>query len=203
MPIVYSSCEIIFQVLLCDIHHTLVLQRMKLILNFLCLLVFWDILTCLISPCSLCMSCICITMPIWTMLVHYGYLDLHFLLNLSNCVLVISVIFFVIITDSYVLCCVGAEKKGRYRCTRWFRCFCGIYLSYHYSIMQKLIVYSSYFSAGIVTEDINWPPIFPVIHHDIRNEIPVHLQKLQYVAFTTFLGMTKFSFLKDLLSVAQ
>ncbi|XP_042062576.1 secretory carrier-associated membrane protein 1 isoform X2 [Salvia splendens] len=42
---------------------------------------------------------------------------------------------------------------------------------------------------GIVVEDINWPPIFPVIHHDIRNEIPVHLQKLQYVAFTTFLGI--------------
>ena len=69
--------------------------------------------------------------------------------------------------------------------------------------MQKLIVSSSYFSAGIVIEDINWPPIFPIIHHDIRNEIPVHLQKLQYVAFTTFLGMTKFSFLKDLLTVAQ
>ncbi|XP_047951135.1 secretory carrier-associated membrane protein 1-like isoform X2 [Salvia hispanica] len=44
--------------------------------------------------------------------------------------------------------------------------------------------------AGIVIEDINWPPIFPIIHHDIRNEIPVHLQKLQYVAFTTFLGPT-------------
>ncbi|KAG6423494.1 hypothetical protein SASPL_113891 [Salvia splendens] len=43
--------------------------------------------------------------------------------------------------------------------------------------------------AGIVIEDINWPPIFPIIHHDIRNEIPVHLQKLQYVAFTTFLGI--------------
>ncbi|KAJ6725064.1 SECRETORY CARRIER-ASSOCIATED MEMBRANE PROTEIN SCAMP [Salix viminalis] len=43
--------------------------------------------------------------------------------------------------------------------------------------------------AGIVLEEKNWPPFFPIIHHDIANEIPVHLQKIQYVAFTTFLGM--------------
>ncbi|KAM7492277.1 hypothetical protein LguiA_035198 [Lonicera macranthoides] len=43
--------------------------------------------------------------------------------------------------------------------------------------------------AGIVIEDKNWPPFFPIIHHDIPNEIPIHLQKLQYVAFTTFLGL--------------
>jgi hypothetical protein len=43
--------------------------------------------------------------------------------------------------------------------------------------------------AGIVLEDKNWPPFFPIIHHDIANEIPVHLQKLQYVAFTTLLGL--------------
>ncbi|OIW10419.1 hypothetical protein TanjilG_24979 [Lupinus angustifolius] len=44
--------------------------------------------------------------------------------------------------------------------------------------------------AGIVIEEKNWPPFFPIIHHDIANEIPVHLQRLQYVAFTTFLGLT-------------
>ncbi|KAL3851306.1 hypothetical protein ACJIZ3_013188 [Penstemon smallii] len=44
--------------------------------------------------------------------------------------------------------------------------------------------------AGIVLEEKNWPPFFPIIHHDIANEIPVHLQKLQYVAFTTLLGLT-------------
>nr|CAN78854.1 hypothetical protein VITISV_018472 [Vitis vinifera] len=44
--------------------------------------------------------------------------------------------------------------------------------------------------AGIVLEEKNWPPFFPIIHHDIANEIPIHLQKLQYVAFTTFLGMS-------------
>ncbi|XP_057962046.1 secretory carrier-associated membrane protein 5 isoform X2 [Malania oleifera] len=43
--------------------------------------------------------------------------------------------------------------------------------------------------AGIVLEEKNWPPFFPIIHHDIANEIPVYLQKLQYVAFTTLLGL--------------
>ncbi|KAK1361633.1 hypothetical protein POM88_046107 [Heracleum sosnowskyi] len=32
--------------------------------------------------------------------------------------------------------------------------------------------------AGIVLEEKNWPPFFPIIHHDIANEIPIHLQKL-------------------------
>ncbi|GAB4826895.1 Secretory carrier-associated membrane protein 2 [Ancistrocladus abbreviatus] len=44
--------------------------------------------------------------------------------------------------------------------------------------------------AGIVLEEKNWPPFFPLIHHDIANEIPIHLQRLQYVAFTTLLGIT-------------
>ncbi|KAL1327076.1 hypothetical protein HN51_037177 [Arachis hypogaea] len=43
--------------------------------------------------------------------------------------------------------------------------------------------------AGIVIEEKNWPPFFPIIHHDIANEIPIHLQRLQYVAFTTLLGL--------------
>ncbi|KAL8506639.1 hypothetical protein ACS0TY_017507 [Phlomoides rotata] len=43
--------------------------------------------------------------------------------------------------------------------------------------------------SGIVIEEKNWPPFFPIIHHDIANEIPVHLQTLQYVAFTTLLGI--------------
>ncbi|KAL1834242.1 hypothetical protein ACET3Z_003893 [Daucus carota] len=43
--------------------------------------------------------------------------------------------------------------------------------------------------AGIVLEEKNWPPFFPIIHHDIANEIPIHLQRLQYVAFTTYLGL--------------
>ncbi|KAG8364663.1 hypothetical protein BUALT_Bualt18G0021700 [Buddleja alternifolia] len=43
--------------------------------------------------------------------------------------------------------------------------------------------------SGVVIEEKNWPPFFPIIHHDIANEIPIHLQKLQYVAFTTLLGV--------------
>ncbi|KAJ0110417.1 hypothetical protein Patl1_02191 [Pistacia atlantica] len=43
--------------------------------------------------------------------------------------------------------------------------------------------------AGVVIEEKNWPPFFPLIHHDIANEIPIHLQKTLYVAFTTFLGL--------------
>ncbi|BFG27687.1 secretory carrier-associated membrane protein 3-like [Prunus yedoensis var. nudiflora] len=43
--------------------------------------------------------------------------------------------------------------------------------------------------AGIVLEEKNWPAFFPIIHHDIANEIPIHLQRVQYVAFTTWLGI--------------
>ncbi|KAK1304814.1 putative secretory carrier-associated membrane protein 1 [Acorus calamus] len=43
--------------------------------------------------------------------------------------------------------------------------------------------------AGIVIEEKNWPPFLPIIHHDIPNEIPIHLQKLQYFAFTSLLGL--------------
>ncbi|MCD9645279.1 Secretory carrier-associated membrane protein 1 [Datura stramonium] len=55
------------------------------------------------------------------------------------------------------------------------------------SILQVYFILSC--SPGIVLEEKNWPPFFPIIHHDIANEIPIHLQKLQYVAFTTFLGL--------------
>ncbi|XP_040362021.1 secretory carrier-associated membrane protein 3 isoform X2 [Rosa chinensis] len=43
--------------------------------------------------------------------------------------------------------------------------------------------------AGIVLEEKNWPPFFPLIHPDIANEIPIHLQRVMYVAFTTWLGI--------------
>ncbi|CAN6453432.1 unnamed protein product [Victoria cruziana] len=43
--------------------------------------------------------------------------------------------------------------------------------------------------AGIVIEEKNWPPFFPIIHHDIANEIPIHLHRLQYVGFASYLGM--------------
>ncbi|KAK8961391.1 putative secretory carrier-associated membrane protein 1 [Platanthera guangdongensis] len=44
--------------------------------------------------------------------------------------------------------------------------------------------------AGIVIEVKNWPAIFPIIHHDIANEIPLHLQRMQYFAFASLLGLT-------------
>ncbi|KAM3384911.1 hypothetical protein ACQJBY_009097 [Aegilops geniculata] len=43
--------------------------------------------------------------------------------------------------------------------------------------------------AGIVIEEKNWPPFLPLIHHDIANEIPTHLQRMQYFAFASFLGL--------------
>lgn len=50
-------------------------------------------------------------------------------------------------------------------------------------------------SAGIPTDDRNWPPFFPIIHHDIPNEIPAHAQRLQYLAFASWLGMSSFIFI--------
>ncbi|XP_062222335.1 secretory carrier-associated membrane protein 5-like [Phragmites australis] len=44
-------------------------------------------------------------------------------------------------------------------------------------------------SSGVPTEDKNWPPFFPIIHHDIANEIPPNAQKLQYLAFASWLGI--------------
>ncbi|KAF8750230.1 hypothetical protein HU200_012485 [Digitaria exilis] len=44
-------------------------------------------------------------------------------------------------------------------------------------------------SAGVPMEDKNWPPFFPIIHHDIANEIPANAQKLQYLAFASWLGI--------------
>ncbi|XP_030535465.2 secretory carrier-associated membrane protein 4 [Rhodamnia argentea] len=43
--------------------------------------------------------------------------------------------------------------------------------------------------AGVPLDDKNWPPLFPIIHHDIANEIPVHAQRLQYLAFASWLGI--------------
>ena len=48
------------------------------------------------------------------------------------------------------------------------------------------------FAAGIFLEVANWPPFLPLIHHDITNDVPIHLQKLLYIAFATFLGTSIF-----------
>ncbi|XWS19541.1 hypothetical protein CRYUN_Cryun31cG0024500 [Craigia yunnanensis] len=43
--------------------------------------------------------------------------------------------------------------------------------------------------AGVFLDVKNWPPFFPIIHHDIANEIPDYLHRTQYVAFSTYLGL--------------
>ncbi|RCV42001.1 hypothetical protein SETIT_9G179700v2 [Setaria italica] len=43
--------------------------------------------------------------------------------------------------------------------------------------------------AGVLIEPRNWPPFLPIIHVDISNDIPVHLQRVQYVSFASLLGL--------------
>jgi hypothetical protein len=45
--------------------------------------------------------------------------------------------------------------------------------------------------AGILMEDKNWPPFIPIkiLHHDIQRDIPIHLQRLQTIAYASWLGM--------------
>ncbi|XP_038970631.1 secretory carrier-associated membrane protein 4-like isoform X2 [Phoenix dactylifera] len=43
--------------------------------------------------------------------------------------------------------------------------------------------------AGIMIEEKNWPRFFPIIHHDIGKEIPIQAQRLQYLAFASWLGI--------------
>jgi hypothetical protein len=43
--------------------------------------------------------------------------------------------------------------------------------------------------AGILIEDKNWPPFFPILHHDIANDVPAHTQQLQTYAYYSWLGI--------------
>jgi hypothetical protein len=45
--------------------------------------------------------------------------------------------------------------------------------------------------AGILMEDKNWPPFIPIkiLHHDIQRDIPIHLQRLQTIAYASWLGI--------------
>jgi nitrate reductase NapE component len=42
---------------------------------------------------------------------------------------------------------------------------------------------------GFVIKEKNWPSFFPIIHNDIAREIPSSVQRLMYIAFTSWLGM--------------
>lgn len=91
-------------------------------------------------------------------------------------------------------CFAGTKTEGRCYSTRFAHFpICAqnekIWLiNVCHEFLQEYIFF--FLSAGIVIEEKNWPPFFPIIHHDISNEIPIHLQRIQYVAFTTFLGMS-------------
>ncbi|EFJ18540.1 hypothetical protein SELMODRAFT_153834 [Selaginella moellendorffii] len=43
--------------------------------------------------------------------------------------------------------------------------------------------------AGIVLEEKNWPRFFPILHHDIAADIPAYLQRMQYFAYGSWLGI--------------
>ncbi|MFS7905293.1 hypothetical protein Hanom_Chr01g00046001 [Helianthus anomalus] len=41
---------------------------------------------------------------------------------------------------------------------------------------------------GAVIDKNNWPSFYPLVHHDIAGDIPIHLQRIQYVAYATLLA---------------
>eukprot|EP00245_Coleochaete_scutata_P001497 TRINITY_DN11839_c0_g1_i1.p1 TRINITY_DN11839_c0_g1~~TRINITY_DN11839_c0_g1_i1.p1 ORF type:complete len:312 (+),score=52.02 TRINITY_DN11839_c0_g1_i1:185-1120(+) len=43
--------------------------------------------------------------------------------------------------------------------------------------------------AGILIDVKNWPPFFPIIHHDISKDIPEHLRTMMVFAFYSWLGI--------------
>uniref|UniRef100_A0A2P2KUK7 Secretory carrier-associated membrane protein n=1 Tax=Rhizophora mucronata TaxID=61149 RepID=A0A2P2KUK7_RHIMU len=60
---------------------------------------------------------------------------------------------------------------------------------------QLTVVSFIVISAGVPGDDRNWPPFFPIIHHDIASEIPIHAQRLQYLAFASWLGTVAHSYI--------
>ncbi|KAJ0791573.1 hypothetical protein HanOQP8_Chr01g0007091 [Helianthus annuus] len=45
-----------------------------------------------------------------------------------------------------------------------------------------------YLLPGAVIDKNNWPSFYPLVHHDIAGDIPIHLQRIQYIAYATLLG---------------
>ncbi|KAK9058000.1 hypothetical protein SSX86_022840 [Deinandra increscens subsp. villosa] len=43
--------------------------------------------------------------------------------------------------------------------------------------------------SGVVIDNKNWPSFYPLVHHDIAGDIPIQLQRIQYVAYATLLGV--------------
>eukprot|EP00270_Netrium_digitus_P008970 TRINITY_DN2711_c0_g1_i1.p1 TRINITY_DN2711_c0_g1~~TRINITY_DN2711_c0_g1_i1.p1 ORF type:complete len:240 (+),score=68.02 TRINITY_DN2711_c0_g1_i1:249-968(+) len=46
-----------------------------------------------------------------------------------------------------------------------------------------------YREAALGIDVKNWPPFFPIIHHDIALDIPVHLQSMMYMAYYSWIGI--------------
>lgn len=65
------------------------------------------------------------------------------------------------------------------------RCMWQLHIFLHLKFVLLILVNT----AGVPANDKNWPPFFPIIHHDIANEIPAHAQRLQYLAFASWLGL--------------
>ncbi|KAL0328850.1 UNVERIFIED_CONTAM: putative secretory carrier-associated membrane protein 1 [Sesamum calycinum] len=95
-----------------------------------------------------------------------------------------TALFFVYLLRDELLCALRSEGGGRGKASGQSKFGGGPF--YTTDVRRKEEAAAR---AGIVLEEKNWPPFFPIIHHDIANEIPIHLQKLQYVAFTTLLGL--------------
>ncbi|CAI9260411.1 unnamed protein product [Lactuca saligna] len=48
----------------------------------------------------------------------------------------------------------------------------------------------------------NWPPFYPLVHHNIAGDIPIHLQRIQYVAYAILLGVPISLFWNLIMSIA-
>jgi hypothetical protein len=38
----------------------------------------------------------------------------------------------------------------------------------------------------------NWPPFLPILHHNVAKDIPLHTQRIQYLAYGIWLGTKLF-----------
>ncbi|XP_024982954.1 secretory carrier-associated membrane protein 4-like [Cynara cardunculus var. scolymus] len=56
--------------------------------------------------------------------------------------------------------------------------------------------------SGAVIEDKNWPPFYPIVRHDIAGDIPIRLQRIQYIAYATLIGVPVSLFWNLLTTVA-
>ncbi|KAM0945686.1 hypothetical protein DsansV1_C10g0105361 [Dioscorea sansibarensis] len=63
------------------------------------------------------------------------------------------------------------------------------FLLWHCGFQMIYLLFLFVVCAGVPSEEKNWPPFCPIIHHDIAKEIPAPVQRLQYMAFASWLGL--------------